>query len=413
MASTSRVVAEPDFDWLAPGALGPGYLERLQSVQQIAPVAWSEHQQAWIVTRHADIVEGLKDRRLSNHRYHLALEQLSRATGCDDGELLKTVRQWIFNQDGPDHTRLRLLLMKPFSKSAIDGYREPVRESLVQALEPLAQRSSFDFVNELAFPFVSRALLSIIGLSHLVTPEQLGSMSRKIVAALVAKPKAADIVEADRVIATLTPAILKEIEARRRSPQNDLLTGFVTLSENGDRLSEKEIITLFQVLMLAAIDTTTYTLSLMIPVLDASAAHREYIRTHRGNLQPVVEELQRYVGMMNMMHRIAAEDFEWHGQQIRAGDMVYLMLAAGNHDPAVYENPNTLDFDRKRKLPLMFAPGLHHCIGHFIAKMELEVALAELFTRFDRVRVLEAPEFLPNYMTIGLPRLAVRLERLT
>jgi cytochrome P450 len=93
--------------------------------------------------------------------------------------------------------------------------------------------------------------------------------------------------------------------------------------------------------------------------------------------------------------------------------MVYLMLAAGNHDPAVYENPNTLDFDRKRKLPLMFAPGLHHCIGHFIAKMELEVALEELFTRFDRVRVLEAPEFLPNYMTIGLPRLAVRLERFT
>jgi cytochrome P450 len=115
--------------------------------------------------------------------------------------------------------------------------------------------------------------------------------------------------------------------------------------------------------------------------------------------------------MQNLMHRIAAEDFEWLGQKIKAGDMVFFMLAAGNRDPDVYTDPDSIDFERQRKTPLMFAPGLHHCIGHFIAKMELEVALRVLFERYDRVRVVEPQlEYRINYMTRGFQRLSVRLE---
>jgi cytochrome P450 len=413
MASVPSVSPELDFDWMQPGALGDTYLERLQRIQQQTPVFWSEHQKSWIVTRHADILAGYKDEaRLSAHRFHLRLEQHAREKGEPEGELLKAVRRWVLNLDGMDHARLRTLLLKPFSKPQIDRYRDAVRANFVQLLERSAARERFDFVNELAFPYSAQTLLHIIGMSHVITPEELFKMSQSIVVALGGRLTEEDLKAGDRAISTINSKIVREIEECRRAPRDDLLTNLVTLSENGDRLSESEIVSLYQVLFLAAIDTTAYTLSLIVHVLDRSPEHREYIRSHLDRMPLIVEELQRYVGMMNMNFRIATVDFEWHGQQIKSGNSVMFMLAVGNRDPQVFEDPNTLNFDRKRKPTLMFAPGLHHCLGHFIAKMGLEVALEELFGRSERVRVLETPEYLPNYMTRSFGQLMVRLEPL-
>lgn len=399
-----------DFDWTAPGAVGAGYIDRLKKIQERTPIFWSEHQQAWVVTRHADILAGLGDRRLSNHRYHLKLEQRARETGRFDGELLGTVRRWVFNTDGSAHTRLRNLLMKPFSRGQVERFREPVRELMNRRLTELETRESFDFVSDFSLPFIAEALLEIIGLSDVFTPQQIIDMADTIVVALVGQPDEAAFQAADRSIRELTPIIVREIELRRRSPRVDLLTSFVELSENGDRLTEDDIIGLFHVLLLAANETTAFTLTLMMPVLDEAEPRRAYIRAHPDRLPAVVEELQRFVGMQNLMHRIAAEDFEWLGQKIKKGEMVFFMLAAGNRDPSAYDNPDTVDFERQRKLPLMFAPGLHHCIGNFIAKMELEVALEELFRRYDRVRVVEPElEYRANYMTRGFTRLGVKL----
>jgi pimeloyl-[acyl-carrier protein] synthase len=406
-------IADLDFDWTQPGAVGADYLRRLGRIRESTPILWSDHQQAWIVTRHKDIIAGLADRRLSNRRYHLGLERRAEMIGQPDGELLGTVRRWVFNTDGTDHTRIRNLLMRPFSRLQIERFRESVTKTLNDRLDLLEARESFDFIDEFALPFVAEALLDIIGMADVLTPEKVMEMAETIVIALVGQPDEAAFQAADKSIRDLTPIIVQEIDARRRSPRADLLTSFVEISENGDRLTQDDIISLFHVLILAAADTTAFTLTLMMPVLDHSKAHRDYIRSHPDRLSVIVEELQRFVGMQNLMHRIAAEDFEWLGQQIKAGDMVFFMLAAGNRDPAVYDNPDMVDFERQRKIPLMFAPGLHHCIGHFIAKMELEVALHELFRRYDRVRILEPElEYRINYMTRGFKRLNVRLEPL-
>jgi cytochrome P450 len=410
MGSTGAA-SELDFDWLRPGALGTGYIERLQQIQKQFPVFWSDHQNAWLVTRHTDILEGLRDEtRLSAHRYHLRLEQHAKETRQPEGELLRAVRRWVLNIDGADHARLRTLLLKPFSKPAIDRFRDNSRAIFGRILDRVEQRERFDFVNELAFPYSAQSLLHIIGMSHVITPDELFIMSQSIVAALSGTPTEADYAIADQAIAKLSPVIVHEIEERRKTPREDLLTSLVHLSEMGDRLTESEIVLLFQVLFLAAIDTTAYTLSLVQPVLEGSASHRAYIRAHPERMPAILDELQRYVGMMNMMYRIATADFEWHGRQIKAGDVVLFMFSVGNRDPQVFEEPDTLNFERKRKQTLTFSPGLHHCLGHFIAKMELEVGLEELLKRYECVRVLEPPTYQPNYMTRSFSSMFVRLE---
>jgi pimeloyl-[acyl-carrier protein] synthase len=401
-----------DFDWQVPGALGGDYLKRLQRLQKDAPIFWSRYQNAWVVTRHQDIVDGLRDLRLSNSRFHLPLEHYARTNGLPDGPLLGAVRNWVFNIDGPDHGRLRRLLMKPFGRSEIQKYQGVTKGLFERILSSAEGRPQVEFVHEIALPYAAGALAHIIGLDEAVDARQMMDWSQAIGTVFgTGNANAQTLAVADRAIAELTPLLEREIAERRRKPRNDLMTAFVQISEDGDQLNEREIVELFHVLLLAAFETTANTLTLSVAALDGSAARRDYVRAHPDRMTQIVEELQRQVGMLNMMHRICAEDFEWHGSKLKRGDMVYFMLSAGNWDETVYPKPEEIDFDRERKIPLMFAPGLHHCIGHNLAKMELEIAISTLFDRYERVRVLtEEPRFAVNFINRSFETLDVRFE---
>lgn len=402
------IPASLDFDWSEPGAMGDDYIRQMLLIQRAEPVFWSERQQAWIVTRHPDIVAGLKDPRLSNRRYHLGLEANARDAGTS-GSMLETVRRWMFNNDGRDHMRLRTLLMKPFSKARAEEFRPTFRTMLDRQLSYHENRARFDFMSEFSQELVASSLLKILGFENVLSARQMITMAETIVAALVTSNDANSVRDADQTIDELTPIIQREIALRRSDPCGDLLSDLIHISEAGDRLNEDDIISIFHVLLLAAIDTTSNTMSLMVSVLDGSPENRQYIRQHPERIGAVVEELQRFVDMQNLMHRIVAEEFEWHGKRLRKGQMVYLMLGIGNFDAQVYPNPGRLDFERDRRQMLAFAPGLHHCLGFNIAKLELEEFLLHTYGRYENVRVLEPPTYQPNPMTRAFNELQVQL----
>lgn len=405
---------ELDFDWTVPGALGEGYLPKLQRLQRQAPVFWSGHQKAWIVTRHADIVEGLRDPRLSNQRFHLPLEKYVRNAGMADSPLIEATKGWLFNMDGVDHGRLRRLLMKPFGRAEVVRHRAIIETYLSEILAEADRRPSVEFVHDVALPFAAGALLRVVGLENAVDTSTVIGWAETISAVFAtAVADGERLKNADRTIREITELLSAEIADRRKAPRADLMTAFVRAStEDGDSLSEGEIIGLFQVLLLAAFDTTASTLGLIVPVLDSNSAYRAYIREHPDRMPEIIEELQRQVGMLNMMHRLCAQDFEWHGSSLRQGDMVYLMLGAGNWDQSVYPRPEIVDFGRKREMPLMFAPGIHHCIGHNLAKLEIEVALSVFCRSYDRVRVLnERLEYNVDFIIRSFAHLDVRFER--
>ena len=109
--------------------------------------------------------------------------------------------------------------------------------------------------------------------------------------------------------------------------------------------------------------------------------------------------------------RLAAQDFEWRGRRIRRHDIVMLMIAGGNRDANVYAEANQLDFRRAASdRSLTFAPGLHHCIGHLLAKLQLGEFFTALTQRFDRVEILEQPTFVPNLVFRGVSGLQVRFH---
>jgi len=100
-------------------------------------------------------------------------------------------------------------------------------------------------------------------------------------------------------------------------------------------------------------------------------------------------ELSRATAMSSFETRIAAEDFIWHGKNIKAGDIIYLMIAAGNRDPRVFKNPGVIDFARDNNGVLSWGPGLHHCVGHLLAKMQLSEFFTRAYRRYARIEVVE------------------------
>jgi cytochrome P450 len=118
----------------------------------------------------------------------------------------------------------------------------------------------------------------------------------------------------------------------------------------------------------------------------------------------------RYVAMATALPRIVARDFVWRDRQLRQHQLVMLMMAGGNRDPRVFTEPEKLMLSRSNEDSLTFGPGLHHCIGHLLAKMQMSEFFSALTQRFDGVEVTEEPQFLHNLVFRGVRGLKVRFR---
>jgi cytochrome P450 len=248
-----------------------------------------------------------------------------------------------------------------------------------------------------------------MGLDGIVTIKQMMGWATAVVTAFgtsYANPRAAE--GAEKAIVEITEIVGAAIGERRRDPREDLLTQLVQLSEDGDKLTTDEIIYLFHVVLLGGFDTTGHTLAHIVNTLRDQPGHVGYIRAHPDRDQIVVDELQRHIGLIGAMSRVVGEDMEWGGRQACAGDLVYLMFAAANRDPEAFAEPDELRFDRPRVNSMVFGPGLHHCVGHYFARMQLEVGVDVLYRGGHHVEVRdESLVWTPNPLTRSLLRLPV------
>ena len=162
--------------------------------------------------------------------------------------------------------------------------------------------------------------------------------------------------------------------------------------------------------LLAGHESTASTMAFGVAALADHPNEVQYMLDHPERKVQTVEELSRYVGMSASQTRIAARDFEWHGKQIRRGDVIYLWNAAGHRDPRVFSRPDELDLSRNIKESLTFGRGLHHCVGHLLAKLQLGEFFPAMFERFE-VKVLDHPlDFSGGYAFRTLSTLNIRLK---
>jgi cytochrome P450 len=185
------------------------------------------------------------------------------------------------------------------------------------------------------------------------------------------------------VLVEMLSLLAPQFELRRKKASNDFLSMLITAQEDGAVLSNEELFSICTVVLIAGQDTTSNTMALGIAALAKDKCATRRLREEPGILADAIMEIQRRVAMSTMMSRVASEDFDWNGHRIAKGDFVLLFQAAANRDPAIFANPDKLDFDRKQSQNLTFAPGVHHCAGFQLAKMVLSEFFPAFLERFD------------------------------
>ncbi len=316
--------------------------------------------------------------------------------GTGQHPLLSTFDTSMMFTNPPDHTRMRALFAKTFTPrrlAALDPIIASVVDERLDAMEQAgAGGAGLDFVTEFASPMPALVMAAFIG----IPAEDLDwyrDQVRPIDAFMDLDGKTPDALQrADDATEELRGYYAGLIDQRRRDPQPDLLSALVAVVDAGEhQLTDAELISNLIVLFNASFVTTIYLLGSGLPLL---LSRPDVTAALPGNGELAVDcfsEVLRCESPVQFLTRSAPADVELAGQPLARGEVVLLMVGAGNRDPDRFADPDTFDPGRKQLPSLGFGAGAHYCLGAAVARAELQIALPRLFERFPRLALAGDP----------------------
>ncbi|MFT3854023.1 MAG: cytochrome P450 [Ilumatobacteraceae bacterium] len=326
-------------------------------------------------------------------------EQLRRRH--ESGEAAKT----ILNLDPPDHTRLRRLVSLAFTPSAIERLRPRVQQLVDDCLDRAADRGSIELVDELAFPVPFQVISDLLAMPT-ERSDDIRDWSQSLTAVL--EPTADDtvIAEADAASAQLTAYLREVIAERREHLGDDVLSRLIVAEEDGDRLSPAELLSFVVLLYVAGHETTV---NLIGNGTLALLCHPDELARWRDDPSldgSAIDELLRYDGPVQQTVRIPMQEVRYGDVTVAPGTTVMTVLGAASHDPAVFDDPETLRLDRPNaNRHLGFAAGIHYCLGASLAKLEATVAITTLIRRFPGLALAGEPTWRDRLTIRGVDHL--------
>jgi cytochrome P450 len=376
------------------------------------PAHWNPGLKSWVLTRYDDVKRVCLDSRMSSDRLRPFFAALPAGEAARMEELIRILTLWMVFRDPPEHTRLRRLASRVFHVRSVQALRPNIEAITAWLLDRIGERSRFDFIAELAGPLPALVIMDMLGVprSELERVKRLSDdMALFIGSARASEAKYDRAEAATREMAELFRALIGE---RRAEPRADLLSQLVHLEDDGERLSEDELVATCVLLLFAGHETTTHHLANGLAALLRFPGEAARLRRDPSLAAAAVEELLRYDGPIGAQVRIALAPQEFHGRILKPGDRVFLMMNAANRDPRAYDDPDRVDLGRNGVAHLSFGFGAHICLGFPLARLEGQIALPAVLARWREIQTDDAPlEWIDSLVLRGMKALPLRVRR--
>ncbi|GAB4210494.1 MAG: cytochrome P450 [Roseiflexaceae bacterium] len=364
----------------------------------VQQVTLPDGQTGWLVSRYEDVLTALKDPRfVKDVRHALTPEEIERDPAL---RMLRDQVPTMISTDPPDHTRLRGLVHKAFTPRLVERLRPRIKEIADQLIDAMLPQGRADLMEAFAFPLPVTVFCELMGV-----PEPDRVLFREWINGLFTFDPSQDRHEQMAQFIQPFEHYLRDLFAQRRAhPTDDLITGLVQAEEQGDRLSEPELIGMVMLLLVAGFETTVNLIGNGTLALLSNPQQLALLKAQPELLEPAVEELLRFCGPVELVgQRFTAEPVELSGVQLPRGAQVFLLLAAANHDERRFERAEELDITRPdNHRHLAFGYGVHFCLGAPLARLEGQIAFAALLRRLPELRLDARPDELIWKPSLGM-----------
>ena len=397
--------AEPLFNPLSPDFIRNPYpaYERLRANDPMHQTPFGPY----LASRHAEASLVLRDRRFGKDY----LDRTIRRYGPKIMEepVFRSMGHWMLQQDPPDHTRLRGLVVKAFTARRVEDMRPRIQQIVDETLDRIAPQGHMDLIEDFAFRLPVTIICDMLGIPE-DHRERFYTNARADGRLLDPVPLSpAEIKEANEGNVLAQLYFQELFELRRSNPGDDLTTQLVQAEEAGSKLTNEELTANIILLFGAGHETTVNLIGNGLLALHRNPDQLALLKAKPELITNAIEEFLRYDSSVQMTGRTALEDIEdLGGKRIPKGESVLCLLGSANHDPAVYpDRPDRLDITRPNVRPLSFGGGIHFCLGAQLARIEAEVAIATLLRRLPGLRLdnAESPEWRPTFVLRGLKKL--------
>jgi cytochrome P450 len=393
------------FDPLSPEFIRDPYpsYERLRNTDPMHVTAFG----AFLASRHAEASLVLRDKRFGKDY----VERSKRRYGPDIMEqpIFRSMSQWMLQQDPPDHTRLRGLVVKAFTARRVEDMRPRIQEVVDQTLDAIVGRGHMDLIEDFAFRLPVTIICDMLGIpeDHREIFYRGSRDGGRILEPVPMSP--AEIEQGNAANAMAQMYFQQLFELRRKTPGDDLTTQLVQAEEDGSKLSNEELTDNIILLFGAGHETTVNLIGNGLLALHRNPDQLALLKANPALISGAIEEFLRYDSSVQMTGRVALEDIDdLGGKKIPKGESVLCLLGSANRDPAVYpDRPERLDITRRNVRPLSFGGGIHFCLGAQLARIEAEVAISTLLRRLPGLRLDDAenPQWRPTFVLRGLKSL--------
>lgn len=384
----------------------------VDGLREQQPLHWNPSLGGWFATRFEDVRQVLASADFSVEKFGPALEKSTGEGRARLEVLARVLGDWIVFMDPPGHTRLRRAMRTGFMPRDMEALTPKVHARVDQLLSPLEGSSEVELKEAFANPLPAMVIGDLFGIPEQDIPEL------KVWADALGKFVLGGRQTPDRrrlafeAVGDFTAYLDGLVDDHRRDPKPDLTQHLIDYREEGDRLTQEEIVHSILLCVWAGYETTANLIANGVMALARNPEQARTLAADPSGIPDAVEEFLRFEGPAQTLVRVAKKDTEVAGQPIARNEKVFVSLFAANHDPSRFGEPGRFDAARSKNRHMGFGHGIHLCLGAPLARLEGQAAFEGLLRRFGEFEIVQDPNWRDELMTRTADALHLRWKPL-